>query len=1124
MNTDVTSQATSQTKLENYSSSLITGGKDEFLPKLKAAINSAVKIDMTVAFVRDTGMQLLMPALKEALERGAQVRILTCDYMQITDPGALRSLLLLKEPFNDQGSCAEVRVFESKGISFHMKAYIFIQDNEANSSAFIGSSNITKAALTTGLEWNLRVDQSENVSRFEEICHQFEELFKHKQSIELEHSWVERYQVIYDNSNQRTASVIPGADEQEQPAIPNDIQVEALAKLEQSREEGNRRGLVVLAMGMGKTWLSAFDSKQINAKRILFVAHREEILYQAESTFVRIHPTAKVGRYTGKHKELNVDMLFASIQTLGLQHHLDRFGADHFDYIVVDEFHHASARTYQQLLSHFTPRYLLGLTATPDRTDQSDILSFCDDNLVYRSDLFEGITQGILAPFHYYGIGDTTVNYQEISWRNNKFDEKELVNQLATQARAKHALKHWQEHKQTRTLAFCISKKHADFMAEYFVKHGIQAVSVHSESAIRRNDALSQLEAGTIDVVFSVDLFNEGVDLPSIDTVLMLRPTESKIIFMQQLGRGLRRCEGKDKLMIVDFIGNHHSFFNKPEALFKIGPTNANKKDFIKGASDKSLELPEGCFINYDPVAIDFMQQLTATSINPQIALYESLKASFGYKPSMGAFYHAGGSIDTIRKEHGQWWAFVAEQGDLSDSELACLTSHKAFLREVEVTRLDKSFKLILLESLLENDGFKAPVNTLAIAQNSFGIFKRRKRLMVDLPDKYQTIEVLDTKQLKTWHTYWLNNPVKAWTGGNKAADKAYFKIEEGKLTYLTAIAPEELDVFNVMVQELVNYRFLQYEQRLTNKVIEGDSSTVKGLPDAANSIPYFSDLKIACGHFRTSSHETEEIEQIALPEKYGTLDPAKHFIARAMGNSMNGGKRPINNGDYLLLEFITPESAGSISNQIVAIDRQNSSGDDQYLLRYAKKLAQGQYELIAQNSDYEPILTSEDMHTFARLKDVIDPIDIHLHKSFMREAIPGLFGLEFNTGAWKVGHVCPKNHDDQYLLVTLNKQGKIAEHQYHDYFSDETTFHWQSQNKTAPSGNKGKGLINHKANASRLHLFVRKNKMEGKKAAPFYYCGTIEYVSHEGEKPMNVLFNLESPLSTPLLQDFKGS
>ena len=1042
--------------------------------------------------------------------------------MQITDPGALRYLLLLKEPTNDQQG-ADVRIFESKHKSFHMKAYIFTQDDQDKSSAFIGSSNITKSALTTGLEWNLQVEQAENPDRFKEICHQFETIFQHKQSVELTHAWVEHYQTHYKEPSQRTAAVVPGADEQEKPATPNDIQIEALAKLEESREAGNRRGLVVLATGMGKTWLSAFDSKQMNAKRILFVAHREEILYQAEETFVRIHPTAKVGRYTGKRKELNVDMLFASIQTLGLQHHLDNFGVDYFDYIVVDEFHHASARTYQQLLSHFTPRYLLGLTATPDRTDQSDILSLCDDNLVYRSDLFEGITQGILAPFHYYGIGDDTVNYQEISWRNNKFDHNELVNQLATLARANHALKHWQEHKQTRTLAFCISKKHADFMAEHFVKQGIKAVSVHSESDIRRNDALSQLEAGTIEVVFSVDLFNEGVDLPSIDTVLMLRPTESKIIFMQQLGRGLRRCEGKDKLIIVDFIGNHQSFFNKPEALFNIGKTNSAKKEYIKGANDKTLELPEGCFINYDPVAIDFMQQLTATRIDSQVELYESLKVSRGFRPSMGAFYHAGGSIDTIRREHGQWWQFVEKQGDLSKPEQACLASHQDFLLEIEVTKLVKSFKLILLEALLENDGFHSPTSTLAIAKNSFDIFKRRARFVVDIPEQYRMLPALDTKQQKAWHTYWLNNPVNAWVGGNKAADKAYFTIQDEALTYLTPIAAAELDAFNVMVQELVNYRFSLYEQRLSNRVNDDELAAVNVIQDAANSIPYFSDLKIACGHFRTSSHETEEVEQIALPEKYGTLDPAKHFIARAMGNSMNGGKHPIIDGDYLLLEFITPESAGSISNQIVAIERQNTSGDDQYLLRATKKLAQNQYELIAQNSDYESMLTTEDMHTFARLKDVIDPIDIHLHKPFMRADIPGLFGLEFNKGAWEAGHVCPKNHDDQFLLVTLNKQGKNTDHQYHDYFEDAETFHWQSQNMTAPSGGKGQGLINHQANGSKLHLFVRKNKLEAKKGAPFYYCGTVNYVSHEGEKPMSVISTLDNELSEYLKLEFIG-
>ena len=1115
----------SQTDL-SASSFLTTGGSDHFLPKLIFAINNAKKIDIAVAFVRETGMRLLIPSLREALERGANIRILTCDYLQITDPGALRYLLLLKEPANQQQG-ANVKIFESKHKSFHMKAYIFTQDDQHKSCAFIGSSNITKSALTTGLEWNLRVDQAENPQRFKEICHQFESIFEHKQSVELTHAWVAHYQQHYKEPNLRTAAVVPGADEQEKPATPNDIQLEALAELAQSRDAGNRRGLVVLATGMGKTWLSAFDTQQMNAKRILFVAHREEILYQAEETFVRIHPAAKVGRYTGKRKELNVDMLFASIQTLGLQRHLDKFAVDYFDYIVVDEFHHASARTYQQLLGHFKPRYLLGLTATPDRTDQSDILSFCDDNLVYRSDFFVGITRGILAPFHYYGIGDETVNYQEISWRNNKFDQNELANQLATIARANHAYKHWQQHRQTRTLAFCVSQKHADFMAEYFVKQGIKAVAVHSQSAMRRNAALLQLENGSIDVVFSVDLFNEGVDLPSIDTVLMLRPTESKIIFMQQLGRGLRQCTGKDKLIVVDFIGNHHSFFNKPEALFNMGKTNAAKKQYIAAANAGALVLPQGCFINYDPVAIDFMQQLTATRIDSQLELYESLKASRGFRPSMSSFYHAGGSIDTVRKEYGQWWQFVAHQADLSAMEQACLAAHQNFLLEVEITNLTKSFKLILLESLLENDGFTSSLSTLAIAQNSFWIFKRRSRFVVDLPVKYESLKALDTKQLKAWHSYWLKNPVNAWIGGNKAgkntSGKEHFTIEDESLKYLANIANDQLDAFYVMVQELVNYRFAKYEQRLANAVIDVDLNAVHVLAAAANSIPYFSDFKIACGHFRTSSHETQAVEQIELPEKYGTLDPATHFIARAVGNSMNGGKRPIHEGDYLLLEHITANNAGSINNQIVAIERQDMSGDDQYLLRFVNKLSHGQYELVAQNSDFEPMMATEDMVTFARLRDIIDPMDLHLHKSFMRAEIPGLFGLEFNKGAWEAGHVCPKNHDDQFLLVTLNKQGKIADHQYHDYFSNTETFNWQSQNMTGPSTSRGQRIINHQANISKLHLFVRKNKLEDKKAAPFYYCGTLNYESHKGEKPMSVITTLDYALSNYLKLEFIG-
>jgi SOS-response transcriptional repressor LexA len=298
-------------------------------------------------------------------------------------------------------------------------------------------------------------------------------------------------------------------------------------------------------------------------------------------------------------------------------------------------------------------------------------------------------------------------------------------------------------------------------------------------------------------------------------------------------------------------------------------------------------------------------------------------------------------------------------------------------------------------------------------------------------------------------------------------------------------------------------------------------------IPTPADSslqeVPYFSDLRIACGHFRTSQHEGENIAYQALPLSYGTLDPARHFIARASGNSMDGGRNPIQSGDYLLLELITPDNAGSNDGRTIAIERQDVTGDDQYLLRTVKKLGDNQYQLIAQNPDYEPMLATEEMNTFARLRQVIDPVDIHLHQSFMREEIPVLFNLEFNTGLWQSGHVCPKNHPDQFLLVTLNKQGKIKDHQYHDYFIDQENFHWQSQNSATPNSAKGTAIINHTSNNSRVHLFVRKNKLEANKGAPFYYCGDLKYLRHKDEKPMNVEWLLERPLSKELFEYFSG-
>ena len=254
-------------------------------------------------------------------------------------------------------------------------------------------------------------------------------------------------------------------------------------------------------------------------------------------------------------------------------------------------------------------------------------------------------------------------------------------------------------------------------MADYFVAQGVKAVSVHSDSKALRNVSLDQLRAGELDVIFSVDLFNEGVDLPSIDTVLMLRPTESKIIFLQQLGRGLRTSPktGKEKLVVLDFIGNHISFFRKPEALFKVGASNKARKDFITAAKDDALMLPPGCFVNYDLQSIEFMESLIETKVGQQEDIYRSLRASYGRRPVLAEFFRAGGGVEAIRREHGQWLAFVegervdGETSDLTDNERACLSLYQRFFLEVETTKLTKSFKLVLLEAMLELNGFVNP-------------------------------------------------------------------------------------------------------------------------------------------------------------------------------------------------------------------------------------------------------------------------------------------------------------------------------------------------------------------------------------------------------------------------------
>jgi superfamily II DNA or RNA helicase/HKD family nuclease/SOS-response transcriptional repressor LexA len=1082
---------------------LITGGtQNPLLPQLLAGIDRADEIELGVAFIKATGLRLLFDHLVDRLSKDPSptVRILTSDYLDVTDPQALRRLLLLDE----RG--ADVRIYEAGEQSFHLKAYIFVRTDRGGGvygEAFIGSSNISETALTTGLEWNYRVmEPTEGPidEGFQEIRQSFQALFGDPRAVPLTSNWIEHYEL---RRRKDLPSVAPGStDPEPPPPKPTVVQQEALEALQTTRQEGYRRGLVVMATGLGKTYLAAFDAQQADARRVLFVAHREEILLQAEAAFQSVLPSARIGQYRGEVRETDADMLFASVQTMHRAKHLERFSPEHFDYIVVDEFHHAQAKTYRRLLHHFRPRFLLGLTATPERSDQSDILALCDENLVYAYDLFRGIQAGLLCPFHYYGIHDEAVRYEEIPWRSGKFHPETLSSKLATLGRARHALREWRVKAQKRTLAFCVSISHAEFMANQFNRGGVRAVAVHTRSEVNRHESMDQLRRGELDVVFSVDLFNEGVDIPDIDTVMMLRPTESKVLFLQQIGRGLRRQENKERLVIMDFIGNHRAFLNKPQALFNVGATYNALAEFARRAENQVLALPEGCYVNYDLKIIEFLKSLSTTGIADD---YDALQASLGRRPTLSELYWAGVNIKLLEKQCGTWWEFVDQQGDLSTEEKRCLSQHGKFFQVLHSTEMTKSFKMILLEALLENDGFRRPATAHQLVADSRAVFQRRPDLQADLPKELRAPDASDVD----WRRYWEKNPINAWIGGNLTnKDEAWFKLEDGRFRPVFTIAELEVEAFTGMTQELVEYRLLRYQERIRT----ADSGAENVVPfephEQRIELPYFPNIRIACGHFKTGTADAEEYR--SLPVTYGRLDPSRHFIARASGNSMNGGKTPIHDGDYLLLEVVTSQSAGSITGNVMAIERQDETGDNQYLLRVVNKIAESRYVLQATNPEFEDLPANDSMRTFARLKRVIDPLDLAIGSYFMREEIPELFGETFNPGSWNSGHVVLPEKSAHVLLVTLNKQGKAENHRYHDHFIDEHTFHWQSQNSTRPSSKRGREIIGHKAMGIDLHLFVREKKLgiDGK-AAPFRYLGRVEYQSHEGEAPMNVVFQL---------------
>lgn len=759
---------------------------------------TAQEIIISVSFIFKSGLILILQNLEKSAYK-SKITIITSNYLKSTEPEALEILLKLK----DLG--VNVYLYDSitSNRSFHMKSYLFL-DND-NQTLIVGSSNLSITALRTGQELNLITDELEVVRNYKDII---TKLLADPYTKMLSKELIEEYKVLYEQSNHLFNEDIVSLS-----IKPNIIQLDALEILKAERSLGLTKGLIVLATGLGKTFLSALDAKQFNANKVLFVAHREEILKQSLNSYKRVMPEKSCGLYQGNSKDKESDFIFASIQTLGRVENLRDFEPEHFDYIVVDEFHHVGAKSYKNLVSYFKPKFFLGLTATPNRSDNVDILQYCGNNEIYRKDLIDGIDLELLCNFDYYGINDKYVDYTRITWRNKKFDIEELDVNLNSDDRISYIYDKWFELKQSRTLAFCSSITHCEAMTAYFSGQGHKSLSLHSKSKVSREDAINQLKNGSLEILFTVDLFNEGVDIPEIDTLLMARPTESKIIFIQQLGRGLRLHSNKNIVKVIDFIGNHKSFLDKPAALFGFESTNKNIKEFLEKYKVGKLDLPRGSRIFYDPESIEFMDRLSNIKIDYD-QFYQEYKINNGSRPTASDFYQFIGKLNDVRLKHGSWFEFIDNMKDLSEGDKECFLEYKNFFKDfLEKTSMTLSFKMVTLKIILENK-FN-PISLNALCEKSFHYLKGSIGLWNEVKSDLKFAS-LDKTNFNRWSEYWLSNPIKALL-----ETKPVFKLDGDMFLLNFDIKPQHIDSFLNLADELINYRLLSYVARSDNSYIE---------------------------------------------------------------------------------------------------------------------------------------------------------------------------------------------------------------------------------------------------------------------------------------------------------------
>ncbi len=799
---------------------VMTGGttQSRFLYyQLKMSIKKAGKIDIIVSFLMESGVRMILKDLKDALGRGAKIRILTGNYLGITQPSAL--YLLKKE----LGNRIDLRFFNDKSRSFHPKSYIFHYGKI--SEIYIGSSNVSKSALTSGIEWNYRFNSMADEKNFRLFFHTFEDLFYHH-SIVVDDEELKRY-----SKNWHRPAVSKDLDryddgEESHEKIemmfqPRGAQIEALYALEESRAEGAAKGLVHAATGVGKTYLAAFDSAKY--EKVLFVAHREEILKQAALSFRNVRGSEDYGFFYGKQKDTGKSVIFASVETLGREDYLNEeyFAEDYFDYLVIDEFHHAVTGQYRRIVDYFKPQFMLGLTATPERMDGKNIYELCDYNVPYEISLKEAINKGILVPFHYYGIYDET-DYSGLHLVKGRYDGHELTEIYQNNHKRYDLIyKYYKKYHSNRALGFCCSRQHAEEMAKEFCKRKVPAAAVYSnadgEFAEDRDIAVERLKNQEIKVIFSVDMFNEGLDIASLDMVMFLRPTDSPVIFLQQLGRGLRTYKGKEYLNVLDFIGNYEKAGKTPFLL--AGETSWDGKGAI-GSHD--MEYPDDCIVDFDMCLIDLFQELEKKQLSAReriITEYYHVKERLDEKvpTRMEFFSYMDDGIYQYCIKHAKenpfrrYLDFLHGLGELSEEEEVLYGGiGREFLSLIETTDMQKVYKMPVLYSFYNHGKLRLEVTDGEVLESWKEFFDTGNNWKdfsdgISLEEYRQMTDKQHLNKAKTM-------PIKFL----KASGKNFFVGKEG---YAIAIR-EDLrewvgnEALKSHMKDILEYRTMEYYRR----------------------------------------------------------------------------------------------------------------------------------------------------------------------------------------------------------------------------------------------------------------------------------------------------------------------